>query len=102
MTKKMNQQAFKEGWCVSYTGLEDAVHNIYELQRVDELNIFINDDEAIKHVVKMAEADVTGLHAKTLKWLAKHSPNELESVVWDVIGRETYSALIKKLNIKIS
>lgn len=98
---KINEQALEEGWGIFYTDMQDAVHNLYELQRVDEDAVFESDVEVCYHVVALAENDTNGLHAKALYWLHENSPNELHGSIRHMIGDETYLTLIKKLNIKL-
>ena len=104
--KQEAKQAYKEGWLISFTGLQDAVHNLYELQRVDEpedgsLPEFEDDDEAVKFVVEMANRNPGGLHAKAVIFLADNSPNEISSVFKDIIPTEVFNMLLKQLNIKL-
>ncbi len=85
-------QTFNEswdlGWAVFYTGIQDTTHNLYELQRVDELGIFESDKDAIKHVVRVAMEDASSLEANAIRFLAKESPNEIDSVFRDVVGND--------------
>jgi hypothetical protein len=86
-------EAQNEGWDVFYTSIQDSVHNIYELQRVDEGEVFSSDDEAILFVVEEAIKDPRGNHSHALLFLAKHSPNEVDSVIRSVVGGDKFKAL---------
>ena len=99
--EQINEESFKDGWGIFYTGIQDAVHNEYELQRLDEAGIFESDVEAIYHVVALADNYTSGLHAQALYWLASNSPNELDGTIQHIIGKDTYSRLLKSLNIKL-
>lgn len=82
------------GWAIFYTGEQNATHNLYELQCVGELEIFATDDEAILHVVdKVIESPKDGPYAEALLFLAKHSPNEIDSVIRRAIGPEKFATL---------
>lgn len=98
---QINEESFKDGWGIFYTGTQDAVHNEYELQRLDEAGIFESDVEAIYHVTALAENDPSGIEAKALYWLAENSPNELDGTIQHIIGKDAYTLLTKQLNIKI-
>jgi hypothetical protein len=81
-------QTWDLGWAVFYTGIQDATHNLYELQRVDELGIFESDKDAIKHVVRVAMEDASSVEADAIRFLAKESPNEIDSVFRDILGND--------------
>lgn len=103
--KHTSKQIFKkgkqEGWCISYTGIQDATHNIFELQRIDDDGKFENDDEAIKHVVNQAIKDTKSVHASAIKFLVKESPNEVDSIVRTAIDKDTFSLMLNKLKVKL-
>lgn len=80
-TYEEHKQAENEGWLLCSTGLQNATHNPYEIQRNDEAGIFKDDIEAWLHVVAIAANDTNSIHAKALRFLATHSPNECEQVI---------------------
>jgi len=90
-----------EGWSIFYTGIQDAVYNIFELQRLDEEAIFANDDEAIRHVVKKAIEDPKSIHASAIRFLVKESPNEVDSVIRGAVKVGLFLRLVKELNIEL-
>lgn len=101
MTQEQHMQAWEEGWDVFYTGQQDACHNLYELQRVDELGIFADDTVAILHVASLAHNDPSSLYGDAIRFLAKNSPNEIDSIIRDVYGSKQTDDLLKKLNIQL-
>jgi len=101
MTIEQHQQAQLEGWDVFHTGQQDAVHNLYELQRVDELGIFADDTLAILHVASLAHNDPSSLHADAIRFLAKNSPNEVDGIMRSIYGSKQTDDLLKKLNIQL-
>lgn len=101
MTKRQHQQAQLEGWDVWYTGTQDACHNLYEIQRLDEAEIFADDTLAILHVASLAHNDTSSLHGDAIRFLAKNSPNEIDSMIRDVYGNKQTDDLLKKLNIQL-
>lgn len=101
MTQDKHDQARREGWDVFYTGQQDTRHNLYELQRVDEVEIFADDTLAILHVASLAHNDSSSLHADAIRFLAKNSPNEIDSMIRDVYGSNQTDDLLKKLNIQL-
>ena len=90
-----------EGWGVFSTGLQDAVHNPYELQRIDEDGKFVDDGEAIRFVCYKALQDVYGRHARAIKFLVEESPNEIDSVVRNEIGTNNLDNLLNALNVTL-
>lgn len=88
-----NNVAEDEGWCISYTGIQSEIFNLYRLEKYDDIGNFENDDEAITHVVVMAINQPKGIHAEALLYLARYSPNEISSRVRDAVGAETFAEL---------
>lgn len=90
-----------EGWGVFHTGLQDAVHNMYEIQNTLDNNAFEDDEEAVKFVVGKALESPYGRHAKAIRFLAESSPNEVDSFIRGVVGSEVLNELLQKLNIEL-
>lgn len=90
---QFHKEAEDEGWGIFYTGMQDATHNLYELQRLDMEGFFPDDNTAIIHVVVMVINKPKGIHAEALLYLAKYSPNEIDSVVRKAVGDETFAEL---------
>ena len=88
-----NNVAEDEGWCISYTGIQNETFNLYRLEKFDDIGNFENDNEAIVHVVIMAINKPKGIHAQALLYLAKYSPNEITSRVKEAVGEETFAEL---------
>lgn len=88
-----NNVAEDEGWCISYTGIQDETFNLYRLEKFDDIGNFENDYEAITHVVVMAINQPKGIHAQALIYLAKYSPNEITSRVKEAVGEDTFAEL---------
>lgn len=81
-----------KGWYVCYTGIQDAVHNLYELQKDDDAGIFRTDDEAIQFVAWSAlGGDDEAI--KAIKYLIKHSPNEIDSMFRRVLDEQTFKTI---------
>ncbi len=90
---RFSEMAEAEGWGIFYTGINDGVHNLYELQRLDMEEFFPDDKTAITHVVVMAINKPKGIHAEALLYLARYSPNEIDSIVRKAVGDETFAEL---------
>ncbi len=98
---QINVVAESEGWSIVNTGLQDAVHNIFELQRLGDMLNFQNDKQAIRHVVKKAIESPDSIYADAIRFLAKESPNELDSMIQHTVGDVLYKPLIAKLKIML-
>ena len=83
-------QAMGDGWDIFATnrdpGSEEALvqgkpygHRPFELQRIDEMHRFRNDDEAHAHVFNQAQLG-NPLAAKVLRFLALNSPPEYAAI----------------------
>lgn len=81
----------KEGWGIFYIGRQDAVHNLYEIQRIDELKKFKDDDEALIFVATKALESSASKHRRVMLYLRDYSPNELDRL--QAIAPELYSRL---------
>lgn len=92
----INTEAFNEGWGV-FKNTPDATHNIYELQKLDELEIFNSDDEAIKYVVNKAIGNPKSIHSAAILFISRNSPNEMDSIIRTVIGEGKYTELKNSL-----
>lgn len=77
---EFNEESKKEGWSIFHTGQQRPEHNIYELQRMDEMDIFKSDRDAMLFVVNSAIKNPEGIHLKALKWLQEYSPKEIGSI----------------------
>lgn len=86
-------QANAEGWGIFHTGEQNATHNLYELQRIDEDDVFSSDDDAIKFVVDEAIKHPKGIHADALLFLAYQSPNEIDNIIRSAVSKETFAKL---------
>ena len=71
--------ALAQGWGLFSTPLMGGYHH-YELQHVDENGTFQTENEAHVFVARQAKAG-DALAAKALRFLAKNSPREYETVV---------------------
>lgn len=89
----INKLAFAEGWGIFFTDQQDATHNLYELQKLDESEDFESDDAAIAWVVISATLNPKGFHAEALLFLANNSPNEIDSVVRSAVSPSQFAAL---------
>ena len=99
--KKFEALAEAEGWGVVYTSIQDPTHSIYELQRMDEMSVFENDDAAHAHVVAAAEKDPNGFHADAIRFLVEYSPNEIDSIIRSSVGSVRLERLLNTLNLKL-
>ena len=90
----IENKAWNEGWDIFHTGQQDACHNLWELQAVDEKQIFEDDHNAILFVVGKVEQDANSYHADALRFLLKESANEMDSVIRSAIGEERYNSLL--------
>lgn len=68
------------GWGIFYTGSGGGCYNPYELQKIDDADIFANDDEAIVHVVQKAIEKREGIEVEAIRFLYQESINEIDSV----------------------
>ncbi|MEO7049537.1 MAG: hypothetical protein ABI091_29815 [Ferruginibacter sp.] len=87
-----NKKAQKEGWSI-FTTIPDATHNVFELQSIDAMGVFEDDDAAIRHVVKESIKNEKGFHAQAILFLAKESPNEIDSIVRTAISEDEFREL---------
>lgn len=83
--KEIQSQAETEGWGIFYTSIQDDKHNMYELQRLDEMKIFESDDHAIRFVTDKAMSGSTA-HTEAIKWLIKESPTEISKTFKEVLS----------------
>jgi hypothetical protein len=85
-----SDQAMRDGWDIFSTArdasIEDEIvrgkaygHRPFELQRVDEMQRFQNDDEAHSHVLNQAQLGNL-LAIKALRFLRIHSPIERAAI----------------------
>lgn len=74
--------ASAEGWDIFETDSGEL-----QLQRVDEQNIFANDDTAWEHVITQAVAGST-FHQHTVAYLKQASPSEYANFVKDAKVKE--------------
>lgn len=84
------------GWGLFYTGVQDSVHNLYEIQRVDDECIFHDDNDAIRYVVMMAIVlDGKGIEADVIRWLMRSSPNEVDNVIRNAVPEAAFNKLME-------
>lgn len=102
MTHKQNMQAWVEGWGIFHTGQQDDVHNIYELQRIDEVGKFADDTAAIKYVATKAFENPNSIYGDAIRFLIKESPAEIEVVMRSVFGDKMDELILKLNNIKMN
>lgn len=76
---KINKAGIEEGWMISYAYTTNKEDEGYQLQRDDEANIFEDDEEAMKFVVKKAE-DGSSIHKETIKFIKSESPKEYDKI----------------------
>lgn len=77
-----NTQAMREGWCISDCGsYHDTLGNPrpYQLQRLDELEVFDGDQEAWAFVKQKAN-EGSEYHKSALNFLCAHAPHEYAQI----------------------
>lgn len=89
----------KYGWGIFYTGFQDDNHNLYELQRIDDMNLFDNDSSAIEYVVTYATFDVNSEEAKAIRWLWENSPMEINRTFLDIVGSNKLDTCLANLKL---
>lgn len=91
---------YQDGWGIFCTGPTDNTRHPFQLERIDDSRVFINDMEAIQYVCQkvMETGNITNNYIRALKFLQKHSPDEINVTFLNVIGREALDQLINKLN----
>lgn len=72
-------KAASEGWCLSQVFCEKPTSE-YQLQKIDDLSFFESDSDAFKFVVEQAKKGSV-MHNVALRFLAKHSRNEFDSIM---------------------
>lgn len=72
-----NVQAFREGWSIFECGGSDS--GPFQLQRVDDLEVFPSDDEAWTYVINKAR-EGSAYHKGALDYLREHNPTEIASM----------------------
>lgn len=87
-----NNVAEDEGWGIFYTALNDDTHNLYELQRFDDIGNFKDDHEAKEYVVDQAMEKPKSHYAEALLWLARYCPDEIDDIKL-LIGQEKFAKL---------
>jgi hypothetical protein len=69
-------QAEKEGFTVAYRAGDDT----YELQRLDDAEVFQNDQEVWRYVLNRA-LEGSELHNAVLKFVELHNPEEYNNII---------------------
>lgn len=87
-----NNVAEDEGWGIFYTAIDDDTHNLYELQRNDDIGNFKDDHEAKEYVVDQAMEKPKSHYAMALLWLSKYCPDEIDDIKL-LIGEEKFAKL---------
>jgi len=90
---QFTEMAEAEGWSIFYTGIQDDVNNLYELQRIDEAEEFDSDESAMIHVVEKAIEYPQGFNAEALLYLSRYSPNEINKRIKPAVGQELFDKL---------
>jgi hypothetical protein len=92
---QFNTDAIRDGWEIFSTGRDPDDKSVteqivngepygyrpFELQAIEESDIFNSDAEAQVHVVRKALCQNTKMELATLKFLATYSPPEFEAVM---------------------
>lgn len=92
--KDICNMAETEGWSIFNTGRQDATHNPFELQRIDEMNMLKDDEAAIAYVISKATEHPNSFYANAVKLLFEISPNEIDSVFKSIAGSETINNIL--------
>ena len=89
-----------EGWGIFETGMQDASHNPYELQKYDEDDTFGDDAQAQRFVFDKA-IQGSKPHLQALFFLCRYSPNEVDSIIRESVGHLRLENFLKQHNIKL-
>ena len=73
----INTIAKDEGWGIFYC--EGSENGDYQIQKIDEDNVFINDIDAIRFVNKMSLLG-SSVHKETIKLIHNLNPKELSLI----------------------
>lgn len=73
-----DKSAEKEGWCISLCSLVSGEEE-YQIQRLDELEIFESDEDAWKFIVEKANSG-SELHKKAIKFMENHNFDNIEKL----------------------
>lgn len=71
-TDEDQRSALLEGWCIAETSGSSKGDRI-EIERDDDLGIFKDDEEALKHVMDTALINLSPLHMKALKYVIQEA-----------------------------